>query len=83
MAISKDKVAHAAACYGAIVLPCMLALIYRPLMPFALALGIGLSAGAALGKEYGDYTHNGCWNWLDLLADFAGLVAGAACGVIF
>ena len=52
-------------------------------MPFALALGIGLSAGAALGKEYGDYTHNGCWNWLDLLADFAGLVAGAACGVIF
>ena len=41
------------------------------------SLGIGLSVGASLGKEYGDSKATGNhWCWWDLLADALGLGTG-------
>lgn len=38
-----------------------------------------LAIGLALGKEYGDSkAHGNHWCWLDLLADFVGIVTGGA-----
>lgn len=41
------------------------------------SLGIGLSIGASLGKEYGDSKATGNkWSWSDIVADMLGLGVG-------
>lgn len=46
-------------------------------------LGIGLSVGASLGKEYGDSKASGNkWSWWDILADVLGLGVGLLLSLI-
>ena len=41
------------------------------------SLGIGLSIGASIGKEYGDSQASGNkWSWGDILADMLGVGVG-------
>ena len=43
------------------------------------SLGIGLSIGASVGKEYGDSKASGNkWSWGDILADMLGMGCGIA-----
>ena len=43
------------------------------------SLGIGLSIGASVGKEYGDSKATGNkWSWGDILADMLGMGCGIA-----
>lgn len=49
-----------------------------------IGLGIGLSVGASAGKEFGDMMSPGNrWDWLDIVADVAGLCIGLALRFIF
>lgn len=66
MKIGKDKFLH----FGVNVALALFGIWYY-------SLGIGLSIGASIGKEYGDSKASGnCWSWGDILADMLGMGVG-------
>ena len=66
--MSKDKIIHFTICFVSTVLVGLAA---------GKAAGAAGAAGLGIGKEYGDSRAPGNrWDNWDLLADFAGIVAG-------
>lgn len=75
MKIQKDKLQHFCVCLiSTLVFGCA-AWLTGGSMQMGYAVGISLSAGLALGKEYGDKNATGNhWCWWDLLADLCGIL---------
>lgn len=77
MKIQKDKIQHFCVCLMATLVFSCAAWLTSDSLQLGCAVGISLSAGLALGKEYGDKNatgNHGCW-W-DLLADLCGILVG-------
>ncbi len=77
MKIGKDKVQHFGVCLITTLVMSCAAWLTSDNLQMGCAIGISLSAGLALGKEYGDKnaTRNH-WCWWDLLADLCGILVG-------
>ena len=77
MKIEKDRIQHFGVCLIATLVMSCAAWFTSGSLQTGCAVGIALSAGLALGKEYGDKNATGNhWCWWDLLADFCGILAG-------
>lgn len=77
MKIGKDKVQHFGVCLITTLVMSCAAWLTSDNLQMGCAIGISLSAGLALGKEYGDKNATGNhWCWWDLLADLCGILVG-------
>lgn len=61
-----DKLKHFGACF---IIALIVGLLFSPL------IGATVAAALGVGKEWYDNTHGGKFDWYDLLADCAGIVA--------
>lgn len=77
MKIGKDKVQHFGVCLITTLVMSCAAWLTSDNLQMGCAIGISLSAGLALGKEYDDKNATGNhWCWWDLLADLCGILVG-------
>lgn len=74
--IQRDKLKHFGVCLIATLVLSCAAWLTSDSLQTGCAIGVALSAGLALGKEYGDKNATGNhWCWWDLLADLCGILA--------
>lgn len=77
MKIGKDKIQHFGVCLIVTLVMSCAAWLTSGNLQIGSAVGIALTAGLALGKEYGDKNATGNhWCWWDLLADLCGILVG-------
>lgn len=75
MIIPKDKVLHFSVCLMVALATSSAAWLTSDSLMQGCNIGIALTAGLALGKEYGDKNATGNhWCWWDLLADLVGIL---------
>lgn len=77
MKMGKDKIQHFGVCLIATLVMSSAAWLTSDNLKEGCAIGIALTVGLALGKEYGDKNATGNhWCWWDLLADLCGILVG-------